>query len=149
MIIFFTRHISPLGTLHSSQLLLQLFHQPQLRQIPNVHLAGLFHLNPRAHGPSKMPRRTTSTWLNTRLTPLKPRRRPRRQTTCFVIPISQRNHRHSRHPPHTLPPRQTRATRIRNHHSHNMRNTRQVHRVRVPLSGRFISAHMPSYRTEQ
>ena len=81
-----------------------------------------------------MPRPTTSTWLNTRHTPLKPRRRPRRQTTCFVIPISRRKCRRSRHLPHTLPLRRTRGTRIRNHHSHNIRNTQQVHRVRDAFS---------------
>lgn len=126
---FFTRPISPPVILPSSKLPLRLCRQPQFRQIPNVHSADLFRLNPRAREHTRTPPRTTSTLHSTRLLLPKPRRLPRQQTTCSVILISQRNCRRSRHPPHIPLPRQTRGTRIRNHH--NIRNTRQIHRVRV------------------
>jgi dual specificity protein kinase YAK1 len=124
-------HISPLVTFHNSKFLLRLFRQPRPRQIPNVHLAGLFHLNPRVHGHTRMLPPTTSTLPSTRLTLPKPRPRPRPQIMCSVTLISQHNYSRSRHPLHIPPPLPTLGTHIRNHRSHNTRNMRQVHRVSV------------------
>jgi hypothetical protein len=140
---FFHDLISPLVTLPSSKSALQLFHQAHLRQIPNVHSAGLFHLNPKAREHIKMPPRTTSILHSTRPTLPKLRRLPRQQTMCSVILISRRNCRRSRHPPHIPLLRPTRGTRIRNRHSRHMRNTRQVHRV-SSCFGVGPSTYMPS-----
>ena len=126
---FFTYYISPPVTLHNSKWPLRQFRQA-LQQIPNVHLAGSFRLNPRVREHTKMPPLTTSTLLSTKRTPPKLRPRPRLRAMCSATLILQHNYSHSRHhPPHTLPPLPTPGTRIRNHRNRNTRNSRRVHRV--------------------
>jgi hypothetical protein len=143
-----TRPISLPVTLHNSRSL-QLFRQLPPRQIPNVHLAVLFHLNPRAHEHTKTPLRTTSILLSTRLTPPKLRQLPKQQTMCSVTLISQHNCSRSRHLLHILLPLPTRVTHIRNRRRHNIRNTRQVHKVSGLLWDWLICSHMPFHRTKQ
>lgn len=143
--LFFTRLTSPLATLHNNNLPLRRLHQPQRRQIPSVHLEGLFHLNPRVREHTRMLPLTTSTLLSTRFIPPKPRLRPKPQTMCSAILISQRNCSRSRHPPHILPPLPTLETHIRSHRSHNTRSTRQVHRVSVTylvLGSYILTCHL-------
>ena len=141
--------ISPLVTLHNRQVLLRPFRQPRLHRILNVHLAGLFHLNPRVHEHTRMLPLTTSTLPSTRLTPPRPRLPLRPQIMCSVILISQRNYSRSRHPPYILPLLLTLGTHIRNHRSHNTLNMRQVHRVGVAYLVLGSCMLMPFFRAKQ
>jgi hypothetical protein len=133
---FFTCPNSLRVILHSSKLLPHLSRRPPLRQIPNVHMAGLFRLNPRVRERFRMLLRTTSTSPNIKPLLPKPKRRPRQRTVSSVTRISRRNCHHNRHPPLTLRPRPIRETRIRNRRRP---NTRQAHKVRSAYEETYSS----------
>jgi dual specificity protein kinase YAK1 len=137
------RLISLRVTLHnSSKSPLLLLFLPQARQIPSVHLVGLFRPSPRVREPTKMPLLTTSTLPSIRLLRLRRRRHLRQRTMFFATRTSRRNYSRSHPPPRTLLPPATRGTRIRNHRHRNMRRPHKVRSVHLRASLSVLTSHL-------